>query len=146
MNALLVAALAFAAENPPPLAGPPPLSGLPALRRLDPYDAALHESARAGKPLVVFVGQPDRDVTGCVVVRRDGLVGIPRLCVVVRDAAGAVWLLRGKPDDETIRNTIHRAGADRMPGSTAAPLTPAAPPGFSYGPVRVPRGRAAGNC
>jgi hypothetical protein len=80
------------------------------------YAEGYTRAVREGKPLVVFVGQPVREVSGCVCVGLDTFPGAGAVAVVV-GVPGPRGLRRhdlpGRPTDATIR-----AVASSMPAGT----------------------------
>jgi hypothetical protein len=100
LRARAALALAFAAPSGPPT-----------------YAEGYARAVREGKPLVVFVGQPVREVTGCVCVGLDTFPGAGPETVVV-GIPGPHGLRRhdlpGRPTDAVIR-----AVAGSMPAGTA---------------------------
>lgn len=91
------------------------------------YPAGLAESARTGKPLVTFVGQPAYNVPGSVVCRVDRLPGRPAVCVVVS---------RPQPDGTHVQT--------RLISGRPGPVTLAAtkPPARASGPPLAPKAAA----
>jgi hypothetical protein len=100
LRARAALALAFAAPPAPPT-----------------YAEGYARAVKAGKPLVVFVGQPAREVTGCVCVGLDTFPGAGPEAVVV-GVPGPHGLRRhdlpGRPTDAMIR-----AVASTSPAGTA---------------------------
>jgi hypothetical protein len=50
---------------------------------IDPYDLAMTEAVKFGKPLIVFVRCENRDVSGCVTVRVDSFPGVADSAIVL---------------------------------------------------------------
>jgi hypothetical protein len=109
-------------ELPPQVAAPLPPQVAPApqvvppRRAVTPFEEARSRSLREGKPVVVFAGQPARDVKGCITLRDDRpdvkpgvwktsvLIGVPN---AERD--GVRWFnVEWTPDDAAIRAEIAR--------------------------------------
>src|SRR5260370_29776966 len=103
------------------------------------YTDAHAESLRTGKPLIVWVGRPNRDVAGyicCSVASLDGYK--PPCCVVSVPVEGVIFwraTLPAIPTDEEIHDVIRKqAGLWPVAVPSTAPFL--ASPAASGGPVR----------
>jgi hypothetical protein len=123
-------------ELPPQVAAPLPPQVAPApqvvppRRAVTPFEEARSRSLREGKPVVVFAGQPARDVKGCITLRDDRpdvkpgvwktsvLIGVPN---AERD--GVRWFnVEWTPDDAAIRAEIARMYREVYQGPDNAPI------------------------
>jgi hypothetical protein len=86
----------------------------------DRYAAA----ARAGKPLVVWVGQPAKAVPGCVSVRADGFPDAAKVGVVVGVPSGRGFRradLPGTPRVAVVAAAVTAARGDPAPAGALLP-------------------------
>jgi hypothetical protein len=91
LKARAALALAFAVPKPPTYA--------------EAYTLAIER----GKPLLVFVGQPVREVPGCVCIERDAFPGAAKEAVVIGFPEGKRLRrldLPGKPSVDEIRSVL----------------------------------------
>ena len=83
------------------------------------YPERYGQAVRAGKPLLVWVGQPARCVPGCVCHEAAAFPGIADEAVVVGLPTGGPDLRRvdllGRPDDGMIRKAITTPSVDAVP-------------------------------
>jgi hypothetical protein len=117
------------APLPPQVAAATP-QVVPPRRAVTPFEEARSRSLREGKPVVVFAGQPARDVKGCITLRDDRpdvkpgvwktsvLIGVPN---AERD--GVRWFnVEWTPDDAAIRAEIARMYREVYQGPDNAPI------------------------
>ncbi len=77
------------------------------------YDEQRDRAAKAGQPLVVWVGQAVRPIDGCFAVRCDTFPGVESEGVVVGVPLGSALKrvdLPGRPTDAAVRAAVRHAG------------------------------------
>lgn len=82
------------------------------------YAEQYAKAVREGKPLVVWVGQPARPVTGCVGVRWDEFPGVGAEAVVIGVPAGTQLRrvdVPGRPTDAAVRAAIRATESAAIP-------------------------------
>ncbi len=110
MNKALAILLAVASSVPADDVPRPPEMPTKKIEQLD-YAAAYALAVKTNKPLVVWVGRPDRKIDGCITCSVESLEGcVPPCCVVSRPKDGTlVWLttLGAVPTDAEICDVLH---------------------------------------
>jgi hypothetical protein len=74
------------------------------------YDKAYWVAVKAGKPLVVYVGQEAKPVDGAIVCRAEKCCGETSACVIIGQPSGddvvRVATLKGSPEAAEIRQAL----------------------------------------
>lgn len=84
------------------------------------YAESYRQAVAEAKPLVVFVGQPAKELAGCVCVAVDSLpqADSPAVIVGVPSGSGLRRIdLPGRPSSERIRAALARPGGSLLPAA-----------------------------